>query len=184
MLKAGDNAPQFNLPNADGKSVSLNNFIGKKVVLWFFPKASTPGWTIEGKGFRDEFQKFEEEKIQIIGCSADHPNKQKKFCDKQRFQYPMLCDENHEMLKAYGVWGKKKFMGREYMGISRITIIIDEKGVIERIYDKVSVKSHAQDILNNLKYWIKLKKELVFPELFQRLYLMKFVPAPWYSDPE
>ena len=147
MLKVGDNAPQFVLHETDGKSVSLNNFIGKKVVLWFFPKASTPGWTIEGKGFRDEFQKFEEKNIQIIGCSADSPKKQKKFCDKQGFQYPMLCDENHEMLKAYGVWGKKKFMGREYMGISRVTYILDKNHIIKEVIDKVNTKSHACDIL-------------------------------------
>ena len=150
MLKIGDKAPDFTIQDAEGNSVSLTDFAGKKVVLWFFPKASTPGWIIEGKGFRDEFHKFEEKNIQIIGCSADPPKKQKKFCEKQGFLYPMLCDENHEMLKAYGVWGKKKFMGREYMGISRITIIIDKKGIIERIYDKVSVKTHAQDILNDL----------------------------------
>ena len=150
MLKKGNKAPDFTVSDAENNSVSLTDFVGKKIVLWFFPKASTPGWIIEGKGFRDEFQKFEEKNIQIIGCSADPPKKQKKFCEKQGFLYPMLCDENHEMLKAYGVWGKKKFMGREYMGISRITIIIDKKGIIERIYDKVSVKTHAQDILNDL----------------------------------
>ena len=152
-MKIGDKAPDFTISDAEGNSVSLTDFAGKKVVLWFFPKASTPGWIIEGKGFRDEFHKFEEKNIQIIGCSADPPKKQKKFCEKQGFLYPMLCDENHEMLKAYGVWGKKKFMGREYMGISRITIIIDKKGIIERIYDKVSVKTHAQDILNDLLCW-------------------------------
>ena len=150
LLKVGDTAPDFMLPDQDDNNISLSNFSGKKVVLWFYPRASTPGWTVEGKGFRDEFQKFEENNIQIIGCSADPPKKQKKFCNKQKFQYPMLCDDNHEMLKEYGVWGKKKFMGREYMGISRITIIIDESGIIERIYDKVSVKSHAKDILNDL----------------------------------
>ena len=138
------------MPDVDGKSVSLNDYAGKKVVLWFFPKASTPGWIIEGKGFRDEFQKFEEKNIQIIGCSADSPKKQKKFCDKQGFQYPMLCDESHEMLESYGVWGKKKFMGREYMGISRVTYIIDQQGIIERIYEKVNTTSHAQDILKDL----------------------------------
>ena len=88
--------------------------------------------------------------MQILGCSADSVNKQKKFCDKRGFQYPLLSDENHEMLKKYGVWGKKRFMGREYMGISRITYVIDEKGLIEKIFDKVSVKSHAQDILKNI----------------------------------
>ena len=106
---------------------------------------------IEGKGFRDEFQRFEEKNVQIIGCSADPPKKQKNFCDKQKFQFPMLCDENHEMLEAYGVWGKKKFMGREYMGISRVTYIIDENGIIIEFYEKVSVKTHASDILKVLK---------------------------------
>ena len=85
----------------------------------------------------------------IITLSADPPAKQKKFCDKQGFKYPVLCDENYEMLKAYGVWGKKKFMGREYMGISRMTYIIDNQGIIEKIYEKVKVKSHARDLLGD-----------------------------------
>ena len=150
MLTIGVKAPDFTLKDADENKVSLKDFAGKKVVLWFFPKASTPGWTIEGRGFRDEFQKFEEKNIQIIGCSADAIIKQKKFCDKQNFQYPVLCDESHEMLKAYGVWGKKKFMGREYKGISRITYIIDEQGKIAKAYNKVNTKSHAKDILTDL----------------------------------
>ena len=150
MLQIGDKAPDFTLPDADNNSVSLSNFIGKKIVLWFYPKANTPGWTIEGKGFRDEFQKFEEKNIQIIGCSADPPKKQKKFSGKQGFQYPLLSDESHEMLRAYGVWGKKKFMGKEYMGISRITYIINENGVIDQVYEKVKTTSHSKDILNDL----------------------------------
>ena len=150
MIKIGDQAPNFILPDVDGKSVSLNDYAGKKVVLWFFPKASTPGWIIEGKGFRDEFHKFEKINIQIIGCSADSQQKQKKFCDKQNFQFPLLCDESHEMLEAYRVWWKKKFMGREYMGISRVTYIIDKNGMIEKVYEKVRTISHAKDILNDL----------------------------------
>ncbi len=147
MLQVGDKAPDFTLPDANNNSVALKDYKGKKIVLWFFPKANTPGWTIEGKGFRDEFQKYEEKNIRIIGCSADPPIKQNKFCVKQNFQYSILCDENHEMLEAYGVWGKKKFMGREYMGISRITYIIDQNGIIEKVYDKVQVKSHSRDLL-------------------------------------
>ena len=150
MLKIGDKAPGFTLPDQHENMVSLSNFKGSKVVLWFYPKANTPGWTVEGKGFRDEFQGFEEKNIQIIGCSADPQQKQKKFCDKQNFQFPLLCDESHEMLEAYKVWGKKKFMGREYMGISRVTYIIDEKGMIEKVYEKVKTTSHAKDILNDL----------------------------------
>ena len=151
MLKIGNKAPDFALPDAENNPVSLIDFSGKKVILWFFPKANTPGWKIEGQGFRDEFQKFEEKNVQIIGCSADPPKKQKIFCDKQKFQFPMLCDENHEMLEAYGVWCKKKFMGREYMGISRVTYSIDENGIIIEFYEKVSVKTHASDILKVLK---------------------------------
>ena len=149
MLKVGDKAPDFTLQNQDENSVSLSDYKNKKVVLWFYPKASTPGWTIEGNGFRDEFQEFEEKKLEILGCSADPPKKQKKFCEKKNFPYFLLSDESHEMLKAYGVWGKKKFMGREYMGISRVTYIIDENGVIEKVYEKVSVTSHAIDILKD-----------------------------------
>ena len=148
MIKVGDKAPDFTLLDADNNSVSLSDFTGEKVVLWFYPKASTPGWTVEGKGFRDEFQNYEDQNIQILGCSADPPAKQKKFADKQGFPYLLLSDESCDMLKAYGVWGKKKFLGREYMGLSRVTIIIDEKGLVENVYEKVSVKSHAKDILN------------------------------------
>ena len=151
MLDVGAKAPSFTLPDGDGTEISLDNFRGKKVVLWFFPKANTPGWTTEGKGFRDELQKFEEKNVVIIGMSADSPNKQKKFCEKQGFEFPMLCDESKDTLQAYGVWGKKKFMGREYEGIFRNTYIIDEKGIIEKAYKKVNVKSHAQDILADLQ---------------------------------
>ena len=151
MLDVGVKAPDFTLPDGDGTEISLDNFRGKKVVLWFFPKANTPGWTTEGQGFRDELQKFEEKNAVIIGMSADSPNKQKKFCEKQSFEFAMLCDERKKTLQAYGVWGKKKFMGREYEGIFRNTYIIDEKGIIEKAYKKVNVKSHAQDILADLQ---------------------------------
>ena len=151
MLDVGVKAPDFTLPDGDGTEISLDNFRGKKVVLWFFPKANTPGWTTEGQGFRDELHKFKERNAVIIGMSADSPNKQKKFCEKQSFEFPMLCDESKDTLQAYGVWGKKKFMGREYEGIFRNTYIIDEKGIIEKVYKKVNVKSHAQDILADLQ---------------------------------
>ena len=151
MLDVGVKAPDFTLPYGDGTERSLDNFRGKKVVLWFFPKANTPGWTTEGQGFRDELHKFEDRNAVIIGMSADSLNKQKKFCEKQSFEFPMLCDESKETLQAYGVWGKKKFMGREYEGIFRNTYIIDEKGIIKKVYKKVNVKSHAQDILADLQ---------------------------------
>ena len=151
MIKIGDKAPDFILQDQNDNSISLVDFKGQKIVLWFFPKANTPGWIIEGQGFRDEFQNYKEKNIQIMGCSADSIIKQKKFCDKQNLPFPILSDESKEMLKIYGVWGKKKFMGREYMGISRTTYIIDENSIIEKIYEKVSVKSHAKDILHDLE---------------------------------
>ena len=150
MLKVGDKAPQFILPNQDGESVSLSDFNGKQVVVWFFPKASTPGWTNEGIGFRDELEKFDNKNTIIIGVSADSPSRQKKFVEKYSFNYPMLCDESHNMLENYGVWGLKKFMGREYMGITRATYILDENHTIQEIIEKVKTKSHACDILEKI----------------------------------
>ena len=147
LLKIGNDAPNFSLKNQNDETITLANLKGKKVVIWFYPKANTPGWTIEGKGFRDEFKKFENQNIVILGVSADPVKKQKNFCDKKGFQYDLLSDETHEMLEAYGVWGKKKFMGREYMGITRMTYVIDEIGKIEHVIEKVKTMSHAQDIL-------------------------------------
>ena len=151
LLESGSTAPDFTLPNQNDEMVSLSSLKGKKVVLWFYPKANTPGWTIQGKGFRDEFKQFETNNIVILGVSADPVSKQKKFCDKQGFPYDLLSDESHAMLENYGVWGKKKFMGREYMGISRITYIIDEDGKIEHVIEKVKTMSHAQDLISLMK---------------------------------
>ena len=150
MLKVGDKAPQFTLVDQDENQVSLSDYSNQKVVIWFFPKASTPGWTNQGIGFRDELDKFKKLNIAIIGVSADPPKRQKKFVEKYDFNYPMQCDESHEMLESYGVWGLKKFMGREYMGISRVTYILDENHNIESVFEKVNTKSHACDILDIL----------------------------------
>ena len=150
LLETGSTAPDFTLPNQKDEMVSLSSLKGKKVVLWFYPKANTPGWTIQGKGFRDEFKQFENENIVILGVSADPVSKQKKFCDKQGFPYDLLSDESHSMLKSYGVWSLKKFMGREYMGILRVTYVIDICGEISAVYDNVKTKTHACDILNDI----------------------------------
>ena len=147
LLEVGNKAPDFDLLNQNDETISLSKLKGQKVIIWFYPKANTPGWIIEGKGFRDEFKKFEDKNITILGVSADPVSKQKKFCDKQGFPYDLLSDESHEMLEAYGVWGKKKFMGREYMGITRMTYIINEDGNIEHVIEKVKTMSHAKDIL-------------------------------------
>ena len=151
MLKIGNKAPDFVLPNTDHQEISLSQYKGNKIILWFYPKASTPGWTVQGEGFRDEFKKFKDNNTVIIGVSADSPKKQKKFVEKYNFNYPMLCDESHAMLEAYGVWGLKKFMGREYMGIARTTFIIDENGAIEEVITKVDTKNHTKQILESYK---------------------------------
>jgi len=150
MLKIGDKAPDFTLLDGDENSVSLSDFKGQRVVLWFFPRASTPGWTNEGQGFRDEFKKFKDKNIAVIGMSADSTKKQKNFCVKQSFPFLLLSDESTNVLKAYDAWGLKKMYGREYEGIYRITYVIDEDGTIINSYSKVSVKTHALDVLHDL----------------------------------
>ena len=155
LLEVGNDAPNFSLQNQNDETITLADLKGKKVVIWFYPKANTPGWTIEGKGFRDEFQKFENENVVILGVSADPVKKQKSFCDKKGFQYDLLSDETHEMLEAYGVWGKKKFMGREFMGIIRSTYLIDKKGKILKVWDNVKVKDHAKEVLETLQSIVK-----------------------------
>ena len=150
MLDVGQKAPDFTLPDQNGSNVSLSDFLGKKVVLWFFPKASTPGWNNEGQGFRDELKNYKLKNTEVIGMSADSSKRQKNFCDKQSFDFPMLSDEEKTVLKDYGAWGIKKMYGREYEGIYRYTYIIDEKGLIEKAYKKVSVKTHAKEVLADL----------------------------------
>ncbi len=150
MLQIGDKAPEFNLLNQDENTISSEKLLGQKYLLWFYPKASTPGWTIQGQGFRDELNEFLELGIKIFGVSADSVKRQKNFHTKQNFNFDLLSDESHVMLEEYGVWGLKKFMGREYMGISRITYIIDEKGFVASVFEKVKTKTHANDVLNDL----------------------------------
>ena len=150
LLKEGDKAPEFSLLNQDEELISSKKLEGQKYVLWFYPKASTPGWTIQGQGFRDELKSFLDLGIKIFGVSADSVKKQKNFHTKQKFNFDLLSDESHQMLEAFGVWGLKKFMGREYMGISRNTYVIDEKGFISSVFDKVQTKTHANDVLDAL----------------------------------
>lgn len=150
LLKEGDKAPEFSLLNQDEELISSKKLEGQKYVLWFYPKASTPGWTIQGQGFRDELKSFLDLGIKIFGVSADSVKKQKNFHTKQKFNFDLLSDESHQMLEAFGVWGLKKFMGREYMGISRNTYVIDEKGFISSVFDKVQTKTHANDVLDVL----------------------------------
>ena len=149
LLNVGEKAPDFTLPNYNGENVVLNNFKGKNIVIWFFPKANTPGWAVEGQGFREEFKDFQKLGYKIIGVSGDSLKKQKKFVEKYNFPFMMLCDESHDMLKAYKVWALKKFMGREYMCILRVTYVVDQDGKIKKVYNEVKTKTHSQDVLSD-----------------------------------
>ena len=150
MLTEGSNAPQFTLDDQDGKPVSLSDYKGKKVLLWFYPKASTPGCTIEGKQFRDEFKNFQEKNTIILGMSADSVKSQKNFCSKQEFQFTLLSDPEKTTIRDYEAIGLKKMYGREYEGIFRISYLIDENGLIEKAYEKVKPKEHAKEVLEDL----------------------------------
>lgn len=147
-LKAGDKAPDFSVLNQDGNTVSLSDFNGKKLVLFFYPKASTPGCTAEACNLRDNVLRFRESGYEILGASADSPKRQLNFKNKYELPYDLLADEDHALLNAFQVWGgPKKFMGKEYDGIHRTTFVIDENGVIEDVITKVKTKDHATQIL-------------------------------------
>lgn len=146
-LKPGDKAPDFSIPNQDSNLVSLSDFKGKKLVLFFYPKASTPGCTAEACNLRDNVDRFRESGYEILGASADSSKRQSNFKNKFELPYDLLADEDHTLLNAYQVWGNKKFMGKEYDGIHRTTFVIDENGVIADVISKVKTKEHTDQIL-------------------------------------
>jgi peroxiredoxin Q/BCP len=148
MLKVGAKAPEFTLLSTDGESVSLKSFRGKKVVLYFYPKDDTPGCTKEACNFRDHHQTLKRRDLVILGVSPDSVESHNKFRSKYNLPFTLLSDPDHKVASAYGAWGKKKLYGREYDGILRSTFIIDEKGTIEHIFDKVKVDTHAEDVLS------------------------------------
>ena len=146
-LQIGDAAPNFQSLDEAGNAVSLADYKGKKLVLFFYPKASTPGCTVEACNLSDNYATLEAEGYELLGVSADNVKKQASFATKFSFPYPLLADEDHSAIKAFGVWGPKKFQGREYEGIIRTTFVIDEKGTIVRVINKVKTKDHAAQIL-------------------------------------
>ncbi|MGB0186532.1 MAG: thioredoxin-dependent thiol peroxidase [Flavobacteriaceae bacterium] len=146
-LQIGDQAPDFQSINQDGNAVSLSDFSGKKLVLFFYPKASTPGCTLEACNLSDNYSRFVAQGYDVLGVSADSPKRQSNFKNKFEFPYDLLADEDKTVINAYGVWGPKKFMGREYDGIHRITFVIDENGIIEDVITKVKTKEHTDQIL-------------------------------------
>ena len=147
ILKKGDLAPDFSGFDQDKKMHQLMDYRGKKLVIFFYPKANTPGCTAEACDLRDNFEKFKARNYEILGVSADSQKAQSKFKDKFEFPFPLLADEDRSVIEAFGVWGRKKFMGKEYDGINRTTFIIDENGVIDEIITDVKTKVHASQIL-------------------------------------
>ena len=150
MLEVGQKAPLFVLKNQGDKNISLSDFIGSKVFIWFFPKASTSGCTKEGIGLNDQIKIYKKKNISIIGISKDSIKAQKNFCIKNSFKFDILSDNELEVLKAYKAWGLKKMYGKEYEGILRISYLIDEEGNIEKTYSKVKTVTHAKDVLESL----------------------------------
>lgn len=147
-LQVGDIAPDFEVNDQDGTMVSSKDFKGKKWIVFFYPKANTPGCTTEACNLRDNYKILQKEGYELMGVSADSERRQKNFKKKYNLPFPLLADENKEVINGFGVWGPKKFMGREFDGIHRKTFIIDEKGIIERVIDKVKTKDHAAQILD------------------------------------
>ena len=148
-LKVGDKAPNFTSKDQNGNVISLNDYKGKKLVLFFYPKASTPGCTIEACDLRDNYERFQSLGYDILGVSADSEKRQTNFRNKYKFPYPLLADEDKTVINAFEVWGSKKFMGRTYDGIHRTTFIIDENGMIEDVILKVKTKAHTNQILKD-----------------------------------
>lgn len=146
-LKAGDIAPNFSGLDQNGTSHKLADYKGKKLVVFFYPKASTPGCTAEACDLRDNFEKFKANNYALLGVSADSAKAQAKFIEKYELPFPLLADEDKSVIQAFGVWGPKKFMGKEYDGIHRTTFIIDENGIIEEVISDVKTKAHAAQIL-------------------------------------
>jgi peroxiredoxin Q/BCP len=149
-LKINDKAPSFTLLSTEGKEISLDDFKGKKVVLYFYPKDDTPGCTKEACSFRDNLARVKKKGAVVFGISADTVKSHQKFTEKYDLNFPLLSDETKEVLNAYGVWKKKSFMGKSYMGIERTTFIIDEQGMVVFIFPKVKVDGHVDEILQVL----------------------------------
>ena len=146
-LKKGDKAPNFSAKDQDGNLHKLSDYAGKKLVVFFYPKASTPGCTAEACDLRDNFDKFQSQNYAILGVSADNAKAQSNFRNKYEFPFPLLADDDKAVIEAFGVWGPKKFMGKEYDGINRTTFIIDENGLIDEVISDVKTKVHASQIL-------------------------------------
>lgn len=151
MLEVGKKAPSFKLKNQNGEIISLKDFSGKKVILYFYPKDMTSGCTKEACSFRDEFSSLKKLNAVVIGVSADSVTLHKKFAEKYELPFNLLSDETKNVLETYGVWKEKSMYGKNYMGIERTTVIIDENGKVKKIFPKVKVDGHIQEVIEALK---------------------------------
>ena len=149
-MKMGDTAPAFTLPDQDGKEHSLSEYKGSWVLVYFYPRDDTPGCTTEACTLRDHFPKFGKLKAQVFGVSADSVASHKKFAQKFKLPFPLLADPEKKMIRAYGAWGEKHFMGKKYLGIYRNSFLIDPKGKIAKVYEKVKPDVHAEEVLKDL----------------------------------
>ena len=147
MPKEGNVAPNFAAKDANGETVRLKDLRGQKVVLYFYPKDDTPGCTKEACSFRDAFADFKKRDIKVLGVSIDSEASHKKFAAKYKLPFTLLADPDHSIADAYGVYGEKKFMGRTYLGVKRVTFLIDEKGKVKKVFEKVKPEEHARNVL-------------------------------------
>ncbi|RMD72726.1 MAG: thioredoxin-dependent thiol peroxidase [Bacteroidetes bacterium] len=150
-LKKGDKAPHFEGIDQDGQPISLDDFKGKKLILYFYPKDNTPGCTTEACNLRDHYAELKARGYEVVGVSPDSPRRHQNFISKYALPFRLIADEDHSIAQAYGVWGKKKMYGRAYEGICRNTAVIGEDGTIEAVFPKVDVKRHAEQILEALE---------------------------------
>ncbi|PXX24977.1 thioredoxin-dependent thiol peroxidase [Arenibacter sp. ARW7G5Y1] len=146
-LKVGDKVPAFSAKDENGNTIKLSDYKGKKLIVFFYPKASTPGCTAEACNLRDNYTELKSQGYELLGVSADSQKRQLNFKNKYQFPFPLLADEDHTVLNIFGVWGPKQFMGKKYDGIHRKTFVIDGDGVVEKVIDKVKTKDHAAQLL-------------------------------------
>lgn len=146
-LKAGDKAPQFSLPDQDGELINLSDYQGQRVLVYFYPKAMTPGCTVQACGLRDEMDTLKAKGVEVLGISTDKPEKLARFAEKEMLNFTLLSDEDHQVCEQFGVWGEKQFMGKTYDGIHRISFLVDQTGKIEHVFDNFKTSNHHEIVL-------------------------------------
>jgi peroxiredoxin Q/BCP len=148
-LKVGDIVPSFSAQDQDGNTINLSDYSGKNLVVFFYPRANTPGCTAEACNLRDNYKALQDSGFELLGVSEDSQKKQSNFKNKYEFPFPLLADEDHTVINAFGVWGPKKFMGKEFDGIHRKTFVVNGEGAVSKVIDKVKTKDHAAQLLES-----------------------------------